>query len=375
MRPFFLLAGLYAVLPMVAWLAWLGLDIAVFPGGAPVSLAAWHGHEMVFGFAAAVIGGFMLTAVPNWTGAPPLGGPPLAMLAALWLAGRVAMWLPGLVSPVVVASLDLVFLPVLGIFVAGPLLRAGQRRQLIFLVLLAILFAANLLFHLDAAGLGPDRWDLDGMGNLLGVNLVILLVTIVGGRVISSFTGNWLRAEGVDAPIRQGGVLDGLTIAATAAVLVADVAEPYGMTAGALALAAAALHLARLAGWRTRLVLGCPILWILHLGYAWLVVGFACKGAALLFDLLPPSAALHALTVGAIGSMTLGVMSRAALGHTGRELRAAPAITVAYVLVSVAAVLRMAGLVLPSGGLWALAFAIFTVVYFPILVRPGIKSP
>lgn len=383
LRPFFLMAGFYGAVSMLAWLGWLGSDIAGFRaylGASQVSVAAWHGHEMLFGFAAAVIAGFMLTAVPNWTGSAPLAGAPLALLAALWLAGRVAMWLPGTLPPAAAAVLDLAFLPALGLFVAGPLIRARAWRNMVFLVLLAVLVAANVLFHIEAAGYGPGSADLAGMGNLLALDLVLVLITIVGGRIIPAFTGNWLKAQGIDAPLRTSAPLDGLTIAATAAVLIADVAAPGGFAAGTIALIACLLHFARLTGWRSRLVLGSPIMWILHLGYCWLVAGFAVKAVALLTGTLPHTAALHALTAGAVGSMTLGVMSRAALGHTGRELRVAPAITLAYVMVSLAALIRVAGpsllpdtesaLMLVSGSLWALAFAVFTLVYFPILARP-----
>ncbi len=387
LRPFFLLAGLSGALSMLAWLCWLDGDTALLgfgPGAAAgISAVAWHGHEMIFGFAAAVICGFMLTAIPNWTASQPLSGAPLAALAALWLAGRVVMWLPGLVPPVLAALVDLAFLPALAGCAAVPLIRARALRNMIFLVLLAVLFAANSMFHLEATGLVAGD-DLARTGILLGVNLIVLLITIVGGRIIPAFTGNWLRANGIDAPIRPAGRLDVLTIAATALFLIAELALPGSRTVGGIALIACLLHLARMTGWQGHRTLGSPIMWVLHLGYSWLVVGFALKAAALLTGALPPSAAMHALTAGAVGTMTLAVMSRAALGHTGRQLRVAPAIAVAYLLVSLATLGRVAGsMLLPdtgavpmlvSGALWTLAFAIFTVIYTPILLRPAAEE-
>ena len=376
-----MLSGPSGTLSMLGWLGWLGWDIAILrfgPGAETVSAVAWHGHEMIFGFAAAVIGGFMLTAVPNWTASKPLSGAPLAALAVLWLAGRAVMWLPGSIPPAVVALVDLAYLPALGVFLGSTLIRARAFRNMIIMVLLAILFAANLMFHLEATRFAATD-DLARDGILMGVNLVVLLITIIGGRIIPAFTGNWLRANGKDALIRPPGKLDALTIAVTAIFLIAELVMPESRTAGGVALIACLLHLARMTGWQCHKTLSSPIMWVLHLGYGWLVAGFALKAVALLTGALPSSVAMHALTAGAVGTITLAVMSRAALGHTGRELRVAPVITLAYLLVSLATLGRVAGpslvpeasasLILISGALWALAFAIFTVVYTPILLR------
>lgn len=374
LRPFFLLAGLYACLAMAAWLAWLGPGIAVFPAaqaGASLPDVIWHGHELLFGFATAVIAGFMLTAVPNWTGSTPLSGAPLGVLVVLWIAGRAAVWLSGVLPPTLVAVVDLAFLPTLGAMMALPLIRARAFRNIIFLVLLAVLFGANLLVHLELMGLSEDTAR---TGILAGLNLVLLLITIVGGRVVPAFTGNWLKAGNIAEAVVRRPVTDALAMAAMALVLIGDLAGAGAVIAGWLALAAAAAHLIRMAGWQTRQVLRTPILWILHLGYGWLVVGFALKAMSLLGDFVTPAAALHALSIGAVGSMTLGVMSRAALGHTGRALQASPAIAAAYGLVSLAAMLRIYGLMFASGACWILAFAIFSAVYWPILTRPPAES-
>lgn len=384
LRPFFLLAGLYACAAMAVWLAWLGLGFAPFPaasGSAAVPIAIWHGHEMVFGYAAAVIAGFMLTAVPNWTASRPLRGTPLAALALLWLAGRIVVWLSGILPAAVVATIDLAFLPALAATVGVPLIRARAFRNIIFLGLLAVAFSGNAMVHLELLGWSADTAR---AGNLLGLNLVVLLITIVGGRIVPAFTGNWLKARGIAATVRRRPPLDALAIAATALVLVLELAGAADVLTGIVALAAAVLHLARMAGWQTRFVLGEPIVWILHLGYGWLVVGFLCKALAALGGVIIPASAMHALSVGAVGSMTLGVMTRATLGHTGRALRVAPAIAIAYLLVSLAAVLRIAGptlfaevtsgVMLFSGLLWVLAFGVFVAKYWIILTGPNASA-
>ncbi len=383
-RPFFLAAGIQAALAMVAWLAWMGLHLA----GAEVTattiampLFVWHGHEMLFGYAGAVIAGFLLTAQPNWTGSGALRGGPLAALAAVWLAGRLAVWLSAYLPPLAVALVDLSFLPLLASSIAVPLVRARAWRNMVFLPLLGVLFAADVLVHAEL--LGALDWGA-ATGHLLAIDLIVLLIVIVGGRIVPAFTANWLKQRGEAAPVLSWPWLDGLAIVATVLVLLADLVDAPDPVRGALALAAAALHLARLAGWQSGKVLGVPILWILHLGYGWLVVGFGCKALALLGTGLAEITALHAFTAGAVGSMTLGVMTRAALGHTGRPLEVARWITAAYVLVSLGAAVRVAGpalapefygpATLVSGGLWALAFAIFAATYWPILTRPRLDG-
>lgn len=383
-RPFFLLAGAYAVLAMVVWLGWMGLQLAggTVPGTAiAFPLYQWHAHEMLFGFYAAALAGFLLTAVPNWTGEPGLSGGALLALVAVWLAGRLAIGLSAFLPPALVALADLAFLPLLGLAVALPLVRARKLRNLVFLVLLAVLVAANALAHMEFLGLAD--WG-TGEGHLLAIDLVVLLITIVGGRIVPAFTANWLAARGDDARLSSRPWLDRLTIAVTAAVLVADLVGGWDEARGALALAAATLHALRLAGWRTSRTLSEPILWVLHLGYSWLVLGFALKALALLTGALPEIAALHAFTAGAASTMVLGVMTRAALGHSGRPLEAAPATVLAYALVTLGALVRVAGpvlaphlyleLMLVSGAAWALAFALFVAVHWPIMTRPRVDQ-
>ncbi len=375
-RPFFLLAGLAGALtPPVFLAAYTGLIDADF--GGPVTY--WHGHEMIFGFVVAAVAGFLFTALANWTGRAPVRGATLGALVGLWLAGRAAMALAGILPAALVAAVDLALLPALAVLVLRELIRGRNRRNLPFPVLLMVLFAANLLFHLERLGVAETARP----GLYLAVHVIALLIAIVGGRVVPAFTTAALRRAGRDACLRSPPWLERAAIAAVAAVAVAELADPGGAAAGALALAAALLLAARLSGWRGLATLDQPILWVLHLGYGWLAVGFALKAAADLGGWLPPSAALHALTAGAAGTMILGVMTRAALGHTGRSLATPPAIVVAYGLISVGAALRVAEPVLAapsvvilsaSALIWAGGFAIFTVLYWPILTRPRVDG-
>jgi uncharacterized protein involved in response to NO len=379
-RPFFLFSGAYAAIAAAAWLAVLHrLDAGAafsFPHG-PMPPHLWHGHEMLFGFAGAAIAGFFLTAVPNWTGREPVRGPTLGALAFAWLAGRIALWGAAVLPPLVVAAVDLAFVPFLAALVIRAISGGWSRRNMIFLPVFAALFAGNFLYHLEAAGIVAG---LGSRGLLLTLDAILFLLAVIGGRVVPAFTTNALRRAGeTRLPVSRPPV-EAAALLSVAALAVVDLFAPDGTVAGAVAAVAALAHAARLAGWRGHRTLAEPILWIIHLGYAWLVAGFALKALALLGGWLPATAAIHALTIGAIGSMTLGVMSRAALGHTGHELRVAPPIAVAYLLVSAAALARVVGPVLLPGYapqvlaasaiLWIAAFGLFTTVYWPILIRP-----
>lgn len=372
-RPFFLFAGLQAALMLPLWLA-------VYTGGVSLELlfgaAVWHGHEMVFGFAGAAIGGFLLTAVPSWTNTRPVRGTRLMVLFAVWLAGRIAFTLAGFLPPVLVAVLDLLYVPLLAVLLSGPLIQAGKWRNIAFLPILTLFFLANVLVH---AGVTFDMGD-PMRGNYLGIMLVLLMIVIVGGRIIPSFTQNWLRMQGQPVEMRplawieKGGAAGSVVLGGVLATLV-----PGSLAAGVVLLAAAAIHFLRMARWYGQRTLANPILWVLHLGYLWLVIGLALLGLASFVPSLPVSAAVHALTAGAIGTMILAVMSRAALGHSGRSLDVSKAVVAAYVLLSVGSLLRVAAPLLPDaqmglthagGSLWALAWLLFVIVYFPIVTRP-----
>ncbi|HYD29518.1 MAG TPA: NnrS family protein [Azospirillaceae bacterium] len=370
-RPFFLLGGLQALLTVAVWVLAVTGHL-----GAALPPASWHGHEMVFGFAITAVAGFLLTAVPNWTGSVGLSGRGLAALVALWLAGRLAV-VPGIGVPEATAAVvDLAFLPALALALASPLVRARKLRNLVFLPILAVLWVANLLIHLEWLG-----WTATAAtGLLLAINLVLVMIAVIGGRIIPLFTQSGLRQAGVEVTIAPRPILDRLALGALIAMAAVDLVLPDGIAAGMAALAAAGLHGARLAGWRGGRTLGRPILWVLHVAYLWLPLGLALKG--IWFLAAPAFAAgwLHALTVGAIGTIILGVTTRVALGHTGRPLVVARPIALAYGFVTLAAVARVvasglggaayeAGLML-SGGAWVAAFSLFLWVYVPILLAP-----
>lgn len=366
-RPFFLGAAAYAALAMARWSLVLGgLD----DGPELWAPTVWHGHEMLFGFIAAVIAGFLLTAVPSWTGAPPLQGWRLGLLVMLWLAGRAAFWTGP--PATAVAAFDLAFLPALGFAVARTLIAARKPHNLVFLALLALLTAGNALVHAEALGLTVDT---AALGLRVAIVTVVLMIAMIGGRVVPAFTANALTARG-GPPVARSAARDRAAILATVVFALAEVAAPGTPWAGAAALAAALAHLARMVGWRTRHTLDAPILWVLHLGYAWLVIGLGLKAMADLAGLVPDATATHGLTTGAFGTMTLAIMSRATLGHTGRPLVAPPATVAAYILVSLAAVARTA--VAPwwpvgnliAGALWALAFGLFVTCHGAMLIGP-----
>jgi uncharacterized protein involved in response to NO len=374
-RPFFTLAGLYAVLAVPAWiLMWLG-KLSLAPALAPIH---WHAHEMLFGFAAAALGGFLLTAVPNWTGQGPIRGRALLVLTAAWLAGRVAMWFSGALDPVLVAVVDLTFLPLLAAFQAPGIVARSARRNGVFVVILLALFAANLAVHLEATGLVDGaRWGIH-----LALGILVLAVTLVGGRIVPAFTQGGLKAQGIPAAITPLPRLDVAAIASVALMVVAEAAGAPGPIVGALAAVAALAALARLLRWHGHRTWRWSLLWVLQVGMAWLVAGLALKAAAL-FDLLPEVMALHALGAGAIGTMILAVMTRATLGHTGRELVAVPGSAVAYLAVAVGALLRVmaplapdaaVGLTIGGGLLWSAGFAVFLWLYGGMLLGPRLDG-
>lgn len=370
-RPFFLAAGLYAVVAIGAW-TWILRSGGAPSGGLPPSL--WHGHEMLFGFICAAIAGFLLTAVPSWTGTRGFAGAPLVLLAALWLAGRLAFAGASALPWAAVAALELAFLPVLAFLIGRSLLRE-RNRNFPMLVIVAALWAIDAWF-LRAAAAGDA-----GAASLAlrtGIDVVLLLVTIIGGRIVPAFTGNALRQRGIAAQIRSWKPVEGTVIAAMALAIPLDAVAPGSPAAGFLALAAALAHAVRLAGWRSLRTLEDPIVWILHAAYAWLPVGLLLKGVFFLAGAAWAAQWLHALTVGAAATMILAVMTRAALGHTGRPLAVSRDIAIAYGLLLLAAMLRVFGpslLPLPylatvetAALAWIAAFALYTVRYAPILL-------
>jgi uncharacterized protein involved in response to NO len=373
-RPFFLGLGLQAVLVLPWWtLAWIG----ILATPAWLTPMAWHGHEMVFGFAAAAIAGFLLTASPVWSGGPALTGRPLAALFALWVAGRVAFAAAGVLPAWLVAVVDLSFLPLVAAAVVRTLRGSGQVRNYAVVGLVATLAAANAAVHAEACGLTAGVAQ---RGLRFAVDLVVVLILVIGGRITPAFTRNAFRRRGLSIEVRSWPLLDGATLAlagATAASgLVLGRTAPTGLVAVAAGLCAAA----RLAGWRSWHVRGDPLLWSLHAATAWVVVGLVLVGLGDLGAPVPATAGLHALTAGAIGSAILAVATRVGLGHTGRPLEPPAGVVGAYVLVHAAALLRVATPFLPgdvqpallvaSGLGWACAYGLFTLRYWPILATP-----
>ncbi|NIP45830.1 MAG: NnrS family protein [Gammaproteobacteria bacterium] len=375
-RPFFLLAGVYAVVAMTVWLA--GLHGIAWPMSRLAPLE-WHAHEMIFGFVAAALAGFLLTAVASWTGQQAYAGARLVLLVVVWLGGRIAM-APGLgASATLAAVIDLAFLPAIAIAIAPSLVRARNLRNLPMPALVVLLFMANLTFHLPHLGFHHEV-----ASTALAVDTVLLMLTLIGGRIVPAFTGNALRNRNPEARIASFGWVDRMAIAAVLAVLAVDLAAPGTRVAGVVALAACVLHawrLLRWRGWRTR---DMPITWVLHLAYAWIPIGLGLKGLWLVWQMPAAAGWLHALTSGAFATMIMAVMTRAALGHTGRPLVVATPIVIAYVLVTLAAITRTLTPVVTAanltaawtiaGVLWIAAFALYLVVYAPILSRPRLDG-
>lgn len=366
-RPFFLAAGTSAALLMGIWLAMLEGWI---PAGHYYASTSWHAHEMLFGYAAAVIAGFLLTATRNWTGINTLTGPWLGALTLLWLAARLAPLLPA--PATAVALLDLAVLPALAASLFRPLWGGANRANRVFLALMAGMWLASLLVHLQALGITAGTAT---GGDRLMLNLVLLTLLIVAGRIMPFFTRSGiLGAQPVTRPL-----VERLTFVLAPLVAVGHLVSPWSTLTGVLALSLAGVQAVRLAGWHDKRVWGSPLLAVLYAGYLWLIVGFALDGLAGL-DLLPPFPALHALTTGAIGVFTLGMMARVTLGHTGREMRSARLTNLAFVVINLAALVRVLfPLALPaayttwlyiSGLLWTAAFALFLWTYAPMLIAP-----
>jgi uncharacterized protein involved in response to NO len=371
-RPFFLLAGLYAVIAMLIWLT-IHI-IGIWPIGTPTSYL-WHAHEMLFGFVGAAIAGFLLTAVPSWTGQRGFSGLPLIILVVVWLGGRLVFPFYAHLPSVFIAIVDLAFFPVLGLMLTPSLIK-GKSRNLVFLLFLLFLFSANLIFHM---ALVQNNVVFASYGLLFGINIVLLIITIIGGRIVPAFTLSAIRRTDDTFVIMPFPALDRIAIASILLVLITDLIWPYSTAAGWLALFAALIHTARFARWQTLRGLGEAIVWILHIGYAWVIIGLALKGLFLLTGAIFGAAWMHAFTTGAFATMILAVMTRAALGHTGRPLIAPPLIVVSYVLLTLATIVRVSGPVFPevylyniavSGVLWIGAFILFLVVYTPILIGP-----
>lgn len=375
-RPFFFGGACWAVIALTLWLYSLAAGTTLPTSFDPL---AWHRHEMLFGFVGAIVAGFLLTAVPNWTGRLPIAGAPLAALFALWLAGRLAVLFSSMTSPAFAALLDVGFFATLAGVAAREVLQANNRN-LPVVGLIALFGLVNALDHLAAAGLLADA-DLAWKS---AIALIIILISLIGGRIVPSFTRNWLAKRGVKAGLpTQPGRFDLAIIGLTAIAFLAWITAPTGYLTGGLLASAAMGQLARLGRWKGWKTLADPLVVILHIGYVWVPIGLGLLAAVELGAPIPRSAAIHALTAGAMATMILAVMSRAILGHTGRELRANALTQLAYFLVTIGALLRVTaplGLVEyrlgmeVAGAAWIAAFLCFLASYGPMLLRPRIDG-
>ncbi len=367
-RPFFLAAGLWAAFGI---LLWLPQYLGAFTLPTHFGPLDWHIHEMLYGFVAASVAGFLLTAIPNWTGRLPVNGWPLAALALLWLAGRVAILVSAAIGGVLAAAIDVSFLLVLAAVAAREIVAGKNWRNLRVLIVLGVLIAGNIVFHAEVLLTGSANY-----GVRIAIAAVLLLVSLIGGRIVPSFTGNWIKRENpgrMPVPFTR---FDGVTMAASALALLAWIAVPAHAVTGALLLLAGVLHCVRLARWAGDRTVADRLVLVLHAAYVFVPVGFLLVGASIFTEAVPLTAGLHAWTAGAFGMMTLAVMTRATLGHTGRPLQASPATQAIYACIFLAAVLRIVAgftgslVLLEAGGaLWMLGFAGFALAYAPLLVR------
>jgi uncharacterized protein involved in response to NO len=374
-RPFFLMAGISAVVLMLSWLYFLGHTGPAIIYGA----VGWHAHEMIFGYTVAVIAGFLLTAEKNWTGMQTLNGAWLGVFALLWLAGRFAPWMP--LPAWLSAALDLVFLPALALAIVWPLLKTSQYQHMIFAVIVALLFSANLLFHLGY--LYPDIKTTE-MGIRFGWMTIIFLITVMGGRVIPFFIE---RGTGkIDQTRKYRSVEIGSMVSLLVWMFLSFTSD-NSVTIAYLACIAGAFQLVRWQGWHIAALWREPMLWILYLGYGWIPVGLFAYAYAGFTDAVY-SPALHAFTAGGIGLLTMGMMARVSLGHTGRNMRASSLVVAAFVSITLGSIVRVIGpLFFPAvageyyafmlnsaGMLWALGFLLFVIVFIPILIRPRVDG-
>lgn len=366
-RPFFLAAGLWAAFGILFWLpqylGWLTLPTAY-------GALDWHIHEMLYGYVAAAIAGFLLTAIPNWTGRLPVSGWPLAGLAALWLAGRVAILFSSTIGGVAAAAIDVSFLVTLAVVAAREIISGKNWRNLRVLAVLGVLIAGNIVFHAEVLFKGAADY-----GIRIAIAAVILLISLIGGRVVPSFTNNWLARNNPGRRPVPFARFDMTTLAASALALLAWIAAPAHPVTGALLLLAGLMQTLRLARWAGDRTFADRLVLALHVGYAFVPLGFLLLGASIWLDFVPRSAGIHAWTAGAIGLMTLAVMTRATLGHTGRALQAGAATQAIYALILLAALTRIVAaftgslaLIELAGAAWIAGFACFVLFYGPLLM-------
>jgi uncharacterized protein involved in response to NO len=369
-RPTFLAAGIAAVVLLPLWVLMWGFGWSLSSAWPPTM---WHAHEMVFGFIAAAIAGFLLTAVPSWTEQRGFAGLPVVLVVSLWVAARVLIATSAQWPAIVVAAVDVAFLITLAALVAPPLLRSQNRNTPLLLVLI-LLAACNAASHWALA-----HRDADGAYHaiLIGIDITLLLVTVIGGRIVPAFTANALRSSGARVQLRAWRWITPAAITSMVAVGFVDLFWPNSSLSGVVAGVAGVTQALRMLQWRSVATWRQPIVWILHLGYAWLPAGLTLKCLALLTGIAISAFWLHALTIGVLATMIMAVMTRASLGHTGRALVVDPAMGLGYLLLLAAGLVRVFGLgvlglpypfvIVISACCWTAAFGIFLVIYVPIL--------
>ena len=371
-RPFFFFGALFSGLSILLWLPQFYAELELASRFAPVD---WHVHELFFGFLPAIITGFLFTAVPNWTGRMPIRGMPLLLLLLVWIAGRLAFGFSSLLDWRVVMMVDISFLALIAVVIANEIIAGKNWRNLKVLMPVVLLVGANVAFHLEAHFDGVSDYS-----RRAAATAVIVLIMIVGGRVIPSFTRNWLSRENpgrLPVPFSR---FDAVAILIGFAAMTSWVIAPEAKATGVGMAVASAVHFARLARWAGDLTLKDGLVFILHVSYFYVPLGFALiAGAALFGNVVPQLAGIHALGVGAVGGMTLSVMVRASLGHTGRPLYASMAAKLLFLSVNCAAVTRIfAGLDLgpqdmlihAAGIFWMVAFVGFAILFSRALLLP-----
>ncbi|GMR18678.1 MAG: NnrS family protein [Gammaproteobacteria bacterium] len=371
-RPFFLAAGIVAAV-------FLFVFIIGYANGKPVSgyygLVGWHSHEMIFGYVLAVVAGFLLTAVRNWTGMQTASGGVLAGLVGLWLLARVLPFFSGSIAHGIIAAVDFSFIPVLMVLIAIPLLRGGQKHNLILVVVLALMAVANGLVHSQLLDYSTNTAQ---TGTDLAIYVLVLLIVIISGRVVPFFI-----ERGTGVCLKRHPQLDLFAIATVVILAAAQVFAVDKMWIAGTALLAMIIHGLRLYSWHHRKLWSVPLLWVLYLAYLWIVTGFALRSLEAL-GAVPSMITVHAFTVGGMGVMTLGMMSRVALGHTGRALVTGKWLVGAFALVNLAVIARvflpwfleqwMTGLLILAAALWVFAFTLFVAVYAPTLIRSRVDG-
>lgn len=388
-RPFFLLYGVFSCVLIIPWVGSL-IHGWTLPVG--VSLSGWHSHEMLYGLVPAAMAGFLLTAIANWTPAPALRGAPLAALACLWLMGRLGLFFSGPLMAAnlpywAIAAVDISFLPVLAAYLTSVLLRFNNHRNLVLAGVLLLLTGGNIAMHVGLYAMEP-AWI--RAGQRLGLDLTTLMMVIIGGRIIPTFSRNWMRANAIDTSHPEAPPwVTSVAIGSIALLVLFNVIQPsltnvdLSSVIGGLAILAGLSHGWRLVCWKGWKVRKEPLLWVLHLAYLWIVLALLLRGLGAFSSSVNDSVWQHTLGVGAIGTLILGVMTRVSLGHTGRALQLPRLATAVYFCITISAIARLGvalgwidftiGLTL-AGVLWVMSGFVFTILYAPILLRTRVDG-